>query len=171
MMLWPENNDDNSRGDNSHSDRANNGSFVKLAHSDLFANQAALIPCIEASPHQRPFQIKYRPAVCSFSELYTTSFYDWISTDNHGGHPLSYKTPSADVPLKSTPAAHRLKTIVLILDFSAVAGTHPLLWHINVNAFCNRERFTAPTGRSFSGNIRSPFRDGLVYKHSWHPKC
>lgn len=36
MMLWPENNDDNSRGDNSHSDRANNGSFVKLAHSDLF---------------------------------------------------------------------------------------------------------------------------------------
>lgn len=58
MMLWPENNDDNSRGDNSHSDRANNGSFVKLAHSDLFANQAALIPCIEASPHQRPFQIK-----------------------------------------------------------------------------------------------------------------
>lgn len=36
MMLWPENNDDNRRGDNSHSDRANNGSFVKLAHSDLF---------------------------------------------------------------------------------------------------------------------------------------
>lgn len=83
--------------------------LLSLLIAIFFANQAALIPCIEASPHQRPFQIKYRPAVCSFSELYTTSFYDWISTDNHGGHPLSYKTPSADVPLKSTPAAHRLK--------------------------------------------------------------
>ena len=32
--------------------------LLSLLIAILFANQAALIPCIEASPHQRPFQIK-----------------------------------------------------------------------------------------------------------------